>query len=71
MDDGRVQLVGGPPHVWEPHGPVDVKCRRCGVQQNWQGAWDTLVAELETTRAIVDEAQVVANCGAESAVPCW
>lgn len=45
-------LVGGPPHVWEPHGPVDVKCRRCGVQQNVQSLRERMVkdsrAEVES-----------------------
>lgn len=48
-------LVGGPPHVWEPYGPVDVKCRRCGVLQNWQGAWDGLWSALGTALAECDE----------------
>lgn len=41
-------LVGGPPHDWEPHGPVDAKCRRCGVQQNWHGVLDGLMGRIRT-----------------------
>jgi hypothetical protein len=55
-------LVGGPPHVWAPHGPVDAKCQRCGVQQNWHGVWDGLMrllderlAEVKATREVLEE----------------
>lgn len=50
-------LVGGPPHVWSPWGPVDVKCQRCGVQQNWQGAWDGLMDRLAKLEAVAAAAR--------------
>ena len=55
-------LVGGPPHVWAPYGPVDVKCQRCGVQQNWHGVWDGLMSRIEKLEKVVVTARRRVAC---------
>lgn len=50
-------LVGGPPHVWSPWGPTAVKCNRCGVEQNWQGAWDGLMKRMALLDAVASAAR--------------